>query len=73
MLPGTIIHEIGHTIVTLLIGASVTKFSVIPSGNTLGHVEHPAPKIPLIGNAAISITLKNLGQQRADTLSRALT
>jgi hypothetical protein len=36
-------------------GARITKFSVIPSGDTLGHVEYTAPKIPLIGNAAISI------------------
>ena len=55
MLPGTIVHEISHAIVAFLMGASITKLSVIPSGNTLGHVEHTAPKIPLIGNTAISI------------------
>ncbi len=55
MLPGTIVHETSHAIVALLMGARITKFSVIPSGDTLGHVEHTAPKIPFIGNAAISI------------------
>ncbi|MCE8423491.1 MAG: hypothetical protein J5U17_04405 [Candidatus Methanoperedens sp.] len=55
MLPGTIVHEFSHAVVALLMGARITKFSVIPSGDTLGHVEYTAPKIPLIGNAAISI------------------
>ena len=55
MLPGTIAHETSHAVVALLMGARLTKFSVIPSGDTLGHVEYTAPKIPLIGNAAISI------------------
>lgn len=55
MLPGTIAHETSHAIVALLMGARITKFSVIPSGNTLGHVEYTSPKIPFIGNAAISI------------------
>jgi hypothetical protein len=55
MLPGTIAHELSHAVVALLMGARVTKFSVIPSGDTLGHVEYTLPKIPLIGNAAISI------------------
>ena len=55
MLPGTIIHEISHAVIALLMGARITDFSIIPSGNTLGHVEYTAPKIPLIGNAAISI------------------
>ncbi|MCZ7402828.1 MAG: M50 family metallopeptidase [Candidatus Methanoperedens sp.] len=55
MLPGTIAHELSHAFVALLMGARITKFSVIPSGDTLGHVEYTAPKIPLIGNTAISI------------------
>src|SRR5450756_2596778 len=55
MLPGTIAHETSHALVALLMGARITKFSVIPSGDTLGHVEYTAPKIPLIGNAVISI------------------
>src|SRR5659263_292561 len=55
MLPGTIAHETSHAVVALLMGARITKFSVVPSGDTLGHVEYTAPKIPLIGNAAISI------------------
>jgi len=55
MLPGTIAHETSHAVVALLMGAHILKFSVIPSGDTLGHVEYTAPKIPLIGNAAISI------------------
>jgi len=55
MLPGTIVHELSHALVVLLTGGRITKFSVIPSGDTLGHVEFTAPKIPLIGNAAISI------------------
>ena len=55
MLPGTIAHETSHAIVALLMGARITKFSVIPSGNTLGHVEYTSPKIPFIGNAAISV------------------
>ncbi len=55
MLPGTIIHEFSHAVVALLMGARITNFSVMPSGNTLGHIEHTAPKIPLIGNAAISV------------------
>ncbi|MFA4956740.1 MAG: hypothetical protein WC556_07170 [Candidatus Methanoperedens sp.] len=55
MLPGTIAHETSHAIVALLMGAHITKFSVIPSGDTLGHVEYTAPKIPVIGNAAVSI------------------
>jgi len=55
MLPGTIAHETSHAVVALLMGAHITKFSVIPSGDTLGHVEYTAPKIPFIGNAAISI------------------
>ncbi len=55
MLPGTIVHETSHAVVALLMGARITEFSVIPSGNTLGHVEHTAPKIPFIGNAAISV------------------
>jgi len=55
MLPGTIAHETSHAIVALLMGARITKFSVIPSGNTLGHVEYTPPKIPFLGNAVISI------------------
>lgn len=55
MLPGTVAHELSHAVVALLMGSRITKFSVIPSGNTLGHVEYTAPKIPLIGNTAISI------------------
>jgi hypothetical protein len=55
MFPGTIAHETSHAVVAFLMGASITKFSVIPSGDTLGHIEYTAPKIPLIGNAAISI------------------
>lgn len=55
MLPGTIAHELSHAVVALLMGSRITKFSVIPSGDTLGCVEYTAPKIPLIGNAAISI------------------
>ncbi len=55
MLPGTIAHELSHAVVALLMGSRITKFSVIPSGDTLGYVEYTAPKIPLIGNAAISI------------------
>ncbi len=55
MLPGTIVHESSHAVVALLMGARITDFSVMPSGNTLGHIEHTAPKIPFIGNAAISV------------------
>ena len=55
MLPGTIAHETCHAAVALLMGARITKFSIIPSGDTLGHVEYTSPKIPLIGNVAISI------------------
>ena len=55
MLPGTIAHETSHAIMALLMGARITKFSVIPSEDTLGHVEYTAPKILFIGNAAISI------------------
>jgi hypothetical protein len=55
MLPGTIVHETSHAVVALLMGARITKFSVIQSGDTLGHVEYTSPKIPLIGNTAISI------------------
>jgi hypothetical protein len=55
MLPGTIVHEFSHAAVAVLMGARITKFDVIPSGNTLGQVEHTNPKIPIIGNVAISI------------------
>jgi hypothetical protein len=55
MLPGTIVHEFSHAIVALLMGARIRKFRVIPSGNTLGQVEHTAPKIPVIGNFSISV------------------
>jgi hypothetical protein len=55
MLPGTIAHEMCHAVVALLMGARITKFSVIPSGDSLGHVEYTSPKIPIIGNVAISI------------------
>ena len=55
MLPGTVAHETSHAVVALLMGARITKFSIIPSGDTLGHIEHTNPKIPFIGNAAISI------------------
>ncbi|MCZ7391852.1 MAG: M50 family metallopeptidase [Candidatus Methanoperedens sp.] len=55
MLPGTIVHEFSHALVALLMGARITNFSVIPSGDTLGRVEHTNPKIPVIGNFAISI------------------
>ncbi len=55
MLPGTIVHEISHAAIALLTGAKITKFSVLPSGDTLGSVEHTNPKIPVIGNFAISI------------------
>ncbi len=55
MLPGTITHELSHAVLVLLMGGRVTKFSVIPSGDTLGHVEYTSPKIPLIGHTAISI------------------
>jgi len=55
MLPGTIAHATCHAVVALLMGARITEFSVIPSGDTLGHVEYTNPKIPIIGNTAISI------------------
>lgn len=55
MLPGTIAHETSHALAALLMGSRITEFSVIPSGDTLGHVEYTAPKIPIIGNVAISI------------------
>lgn len=55
MLPGTIVHEFSHAAIALLMGAKITKFSVLPSGDTLGSVEHTNPKIPVIGNFAISI------------------
>jgi len=55
MLPGTIAHETSHAVVALLMGARITEFSVIPSGDTLGHVGYTKPKIPIIGNTAISI------------------
>src|SRR3989304_9202474 len=55
MLPGTVVHECSHAVVAMLMGARITDFSVTPSGNTLGHIEHTAPKIPFIGNAAISM------------------
>jgi len=55
MLPGTIVHETSHAILALFMGASITKFSVIPSEDTFGHVEYTSTKIPLIGNTAISI------------------
>ena len=55
MLPGTIVHECSHAVVALLMGARITDFSVMPSGNTLGHIEHTSPRMPFVGNAAISI------------------
>jgi len=55
MLPGTIAHELSHAMVALLMGSRIIKFSVIPSGDTLGQVQYTAPKIPLIGNTAIAI------------------
>ncbi|WAM22777.1 MAG: hypothetical protein OI715_01375 (plasmid) [Candidatus Methanoperedens sp.] len=55
MLPGTIVHECSHAAVALLMGAKIIYFSVVPSGDTLGRVEHTNPKIPVIGNFAISI------------------
>jgi len=55
MLPGTIVHESSHALVALLMGASIKTFSVMPSGDTLGRVEHTKPKIPVIGDFAISI------------------
>ncbi len=55
MLPGTIVHEISHAAMALLVGAKITKFSVLPSEDTLGSVEHTNPKIPVLGNFAISI------------------
>jgi hypothetical protein len=55
MLPGTIVHECSHALIALLMGASITNFSVVPSGDTLGKVEHTNPKIPVIGNFAIAI------------------
>lgn len=55
MLPGTLAHETSHAITALLMGSRITNFSVIPSGDTLGHVAYTPPKIPIIGNAAISI------------------
>lgn len=55
MLPGTIAHESSHAVMALLMGSRITSFSVIPSGDTLGHVEYTAPKLPIIGNVAISI------------------
>ena len=55
MLPGTIAHETCHALVALIMGARITEFSVIPSGDTLGHVEYTNPKIPVIGNIAISM------------------
>ncbi len=55
MLPGTIIHELSHAAAALLMGAKITEFSVMPSEDTLGRVVHTDPKIPVIGNFAISI------------------
>lgn len=55
MFPGTLAHELSHAVVALLMGSRITDFSVIPHGDTLGYVEYTPPKIPLIGNTAISI------------------
>ncbi len=38
----------------LLMGAKIENFSIMPSGDTLGRVEHTKPKIPIIGDFAIS-------------------
>ena len=55
MLPGTIVHESSHAIAALLMGARITDFNIIPSGNALGYIEHTEPKIPFIGNVGIAI------------------
>ena len=38
-LPGVLHHELSHALAALITGARVRHFSVIPSGNSLGHVE----------------------------------
>ena len=37
-IPGVLHHELSHSIAAILTGAKVTNFSIIPKGNTLGHV-----------------------------------
>jgi len=36
--PGVVLHETSHAVAGLLTGAKIHKFSVLPQGNTLGHV-----------------------------------
>ncbi len=36
--PGVILHETSHAVAGLLTGAKIQHFSVLPSGDTLGHV-----------------------------------
>jgi hypothetical protein len=53
LFPGIIIHELSHLIGCFLTGAKVTSFCLFSFKG--GYVRHSKPKLPLIGQALISV------------------
>jgi len=53
MAPGIIVHELSHAAGCLVTGATVTKLSLWERQG--GYVEHTEPKLPIIGQAIVSM------------------
>ncbi len=53
MVPGIFVHELSHAAGCLLTGATVTKLSLWERQG--GYVEHTPPKLPVVGQAIISM------------------
>ena len=53
MIPGVVVHEVSHAIACLITFAKIKKITIYEE--TGGSVTHEAPKIPIVGQAFISL------------------
>lgn len=53
LLPGIIVHELSHAAGCLVTGATITRMTLFDVGRA--RVEHSRPKIPVVGQAVISL------------------
>lgn len=49
-IPGVFIHESSHALAAILTGAKVTEFSIIPKGNSLGHICYQPSRNAFLGS-----------------------
>lgn len=50
ILPGIFVHESAHALAAILTGAKVTEFSILPQGDTLGHISYEPSKNPILAS-----------------------